>query len=692
MNERALLPTLPVPGFRLDSLGDYLASLGLLRVLARSAWPRVRAAWKEGVMQVVGGPTSMDAMLETVCEIGAKLMWSPYERGWKAAQKSSAKLALYQASTSEQSLEILTAHAVPGVRVSFNRLLGSGGNAGKRDFSKGWNKAVQEIAKAPPDTARAELKCLLRGDPAGWIVEKLNGASWFSDANKLYNSGQRPYREGAISPWAMALACEGLAFFAGSPSRRLGSRARAVGAFPFVARAAAPCSAGEAGHDMAEVWAPVWERPMTLPEIVTMFSRGRAEASGRGASNPGAFAVAVMRRGVDAGVVGFRRFVLARTTSGNTFEPRFDGVFHTQLRDPAAQLHNPATSAMERLLALVNQIRGPLADRPKGKRWRYVGLRGDIERGLLQVAQSPSDSEVACALLDSVVAALDRIDRNKDFRERQIAWEPLPPEWLVTIFGDEAPGAEARLALALASSFPAGRPLALYRFGVELRGRRFVHPPEVPKRWVWRSALPICHVLSEVLHRRVLDWESARDESDPARLGVPARGADVDRWLSRLVDSNLVVQWISRFALFDWRRVPAGVRSIAARNGGAREVSGRLCLFGFLQPLFDLRPVCASSRPAVNLFPPASAARTPAVARRLLGLLRTGDLAAAVHFAASRYTMAGAAVVRNDAPWSSRDVEALAASLLFPILDYERSLLVSRWLRPRRERGGNDDT
>ena len=56
---------------------------------------------------------------------------------------------------------------------------------------------------------------LLLGHQMVWMLEKLNAACWFSDTNKLYNSGQRSFREGVASPWAMVLACEGLAFFAG---------------------------------------------------------------------------------------------------------------------------------------------------------------------------------------------------------------------------------------------------------------------------------------------------------------------------------------------------------------------------------------------------------------------------------------------------------------------------------------------
>jgi len=46
------LPAIALPGLRPDSLGNYLASLGLLRLLARE-WPEVRIAWKDGVLHVV---------------------------------------------------------------------------------------------------------------------------------------------------------------------------------------------------------------------------------------------------------------------------------------------------------------------------------------------------------------------------------------------------------------------------------------------------------------------------------------------------------------------------------------------------------------------------------------------------------------------------------------------------------------
>ncbi len=690
------LPAIPLLGLRPDSLGNYLASLGLLRLLARK-WPDVRIAWMDGVLHVVGGPDSLDALLDQLFEVATKKDWTPYERGWVEKQKESTKrksgtpLAEWQAHASEEHLELFAAHVVPRDRAHFNPLLGSGGNAGKRAFSDGWRKAVDELKKESDKSsgqARKELQALLMGEPVTWLLEKLNAASWFSDANKLYNSGQNPYREGLVSPWAMALACEGLPFFSGAASRRLGSRARAVGAFPFVTQAAAPNTSGEAGRDNAEVWAPVWDRPMTLPEVRALFARGRAEVRGRGAVTPAAFATAIVERGVDAGITGFLRFSLGRTTSANTFEPRYEGRAVLPTGEvPKTEAATPLASALERVLALVDRLP---RDEKKGQRWRYAGLRGPIERAMIQLAASPSDPEVACGLLDAVVAALDKVDRNQGYRARHVSWEPLPVEWLQALFGSETPPLEARLALAAVSGFPASRPFALYRFGVDWQYGRYVHPKQAPLRWVWGSGeLP--RILADVLTRRVLDWEKATKDGSrqepPARLLLPASCQHVDAWLAGQVDEQFLERWLSRLALFDWRGLPQSVAAtVIDRDGGIVPIGGALAMFGLFQPLFDLQPVRPPGSDD-NVLDPESRARTPAAARRLIALIRTGQADAAVAFAMSRYAMAKTWLVKTEAPWLIEDHERLLASFLFTIPVRERELLIQRWLRPQKEKG-----
>lgn len=699
---RPILSVIPVPGLRAASLGAYLAALGLLKVLSRR-WPDVRAAWREGVLHVVGGAPDRDALADALMTVAERASWTRYGRGWADAQKASTKaksganLAKWQAQADEDELEHFAAHAAPASRVFFNPLLGSGGNAGKRAFADGWKKATDAL-KAPKTPKkkngantvdrREALTAFLDGEASAWQAEKLNAASWFSDANKLYNSGQSPFSEGVISPWAMALACEGLAFFAGSASRRLGARTRPVGAFPFVVVAAAPETAGEAGRDRGEVWAPLWSRPMTAPEVAALFTRGRAEIGGRGAVTPAAFAVAITRRGVDAGIGEFRRFSLGKTTSANTFEPRYLGTTPVPSGSPDAR-----SEAFERLLGLIESLP---ADRKEGQRWRFVGLRGPVESALVHVAGASDDPEATAALLDTAVQALDRVDVNRSFREKGVSWRPLPLDWLPALFGGAAPDIEARLALSLVSAFPVEYPFALYRFGVEWRNKTregrpkknspYAHPKTVPARWTWRAG-PLARNLGAALQRRLLDWEDEHERGAPrARMPTAARLPDVEAWLDGGVDEALLTRWLSRLALFDWSFVPANVRALSPFDSARTAVGPALALYGLLLPLFDLRPVPDNGRrDGRDLLAPETWARMPAAARRMAALVRGGDVEGAVEIARSRYAMAQAPLMRTDAPWAIADPERLLAALLFPVSDFDRSALVRRWLRPQRQ-------
>lgn len=707
--------TLPMPGLSPDSLGNYLASLGLLRVLSRK-WPSTRISWRDDVLQVVGGPSTLDELLDELVRIAdtqgnadlSKREWTQYDKAWSGEQKkgtkarSGAPLALWQAEAEEHQLQFFAAHAVPHARVSFNPLLGSGGNAGRRDFGAGWKQAVDVLAAAPkaprgsgkkksqagtgaataPDGRRAALQAFVLGQPTTWLAEKLAAGSWFSEATKLYNSGQSPAREGQISPWAMALACEGLAFLAGGASRRLGARWRAVGAFPFVTLPIAASAEKEADRLRAEIWVPLWVRPMTVVEVSTVFSRGRAELRGRGALTPAAFATAIRARGVDAGVSEFRRFTLGRTTSANTFEPRLEARFPL---DTGSSGKDVVGLTLERVTALIEQ-RGFPRD---GK--RFVGLRGPIESALLDVAAEPNRPEAGVALLDAITTALDRIDRNRCFREGKVRWEPLPFEWVPALFADDVPGVEARLALSLVSAFSVAQPFATFRFGVEWRSGAayayYTHAERAPARWVWGPG-ELARVLGNVLARKLLDQKTETDTAAHHSAPLPVTIAQLRRWLDGEVDESLLSAWMSRLALFDWRHVPPKVRELVKQDARPLSVDSGLALVGLLQPLIDERALIVRELSPDDLLSDETGARTKEAARSLVALLRAGSLDAALRLAASRYAMAGVRLASINAPIRTREPDRLVAALLFTISNRDRAVLFERWLRPRRRQSG----
>jgi len=719
-----VLPVVALPGLRLEVLGNYLASLGLLRLLARQ-WPGVRIAWRDDVLQIVGGPKNLDELLDVLVGIAEKREWTPYERPWLTAnkeastQKSVYPLAVWQGhEASEEILELFCAHVVATQARNVNPLLRDGTfSNSRRVFSNGWKKAVDALAAPPPpksrkneaqgrkkqpqksDTNKIEekrrrnregLKAYLLGEPTTEMTDKLNAASWFSNANKIYNSGQSVYREEPLSPWAMVLACEGLPFFAGASSRRLGAQARSQAAFPFISQAAAPTRAGEAGRDRGEVWAPIWERPMTLPEVRALFQRGRAEVGGRGATTPAAFAAAIVQRGVDAGISAFVRFALGVTTSANTFEPRHEGVISVP-SGGVTDASRARSEAMGRILELVERLP---RDRKEGDRWQFVGLCGPIEAALIRVAQAPDDPAALCELLDAVVLALDRVDRNVSHRKERVRWQPLPLGLLPSLFGNEIPGLEARLAVALASAFPPSRPFTLYRFGVEQRSGGFEHPESAPARWVYRPG-PLSRVLADILFRSILDWEKER-KSGRAREGATSLHpltvsvADLEAWLNGSVDEALIARWLGRCALFDWRRVPDQLRTLwPSGRESQRPPDGPLLLAGLFQPLFDARPLQLEVPSGVrDVFSGENGARTIGAARTMAALIRIGQTETAIRVAKSRYALADVPLMRVDTAWHVGEPERLLAALLFPLANRDRKALVERWLRPQRKEGG----
>ena len=430
--------------------------------------------------------------------------------------------------------------------------------------------------------------------------DKYNAGCWFGAANEAFNSGtKKPSRQGQVSPWAMALACEAFGLFQGSPSRRLGSARRATGAFPFVTTGAAPTAAGEAGKNLGELWLPVWEQPMSLPEVIALFQRGRAEVNGKGATTPPAFAAAILQRGVDAGIREFRRFLLLRTTSENTFESRLASVV------PMAGKAEAATAvALTRMLGFRDSVP---ADRKKGKRWIYAGLRGPLDEALVAFAEKQTP-ETARAAVDAMIGSLKQADRNRSHRRSKKASPPrspirfqlLPGAWATSLL-DENGGdacAEARIGLALATLWAGKRTkkakkegaalLLPYWLGVQMRGPFCTMPEEVPFRRVWDAGTLTAN-LAAVLQRRLIEEEPSAEPpfGSWCRVGL----GDIEAWLSGALDDTEVECWIIRFSLFEWNKdsvASAGKAAVLLGRAAPPDIlPGNLTLFALFKPVFQ---------------------------------------------------------------------------------------------------------
>jgi CRISPR-associated protein Csx17 len=255
------------------------------------------------------------------------------------------------------------------------------------------------------------------------------------------------------------------------------------------------------------------------------------------------------------------------------------------------------------------------------------------------------------------------------------------------LFADEHPGVEARLALSVVSAFPVAQPFAVYRFGVEWKYARtyanYTHAERPPARWVWGPG-DLARALGAVLARSLLDRESNTGKSRVGRAPLPATTFQVRHWLDGDLDESLFSAWLSRLALFDWRRVPQEVRAFIQPEHHVHRADGEIALLGLMHPLVDERSLVIRDLSPDDLLSDETGARTTKAARSLVTLSRAGNLDAALRLASSRYAMAGARLATFDVSFATDDPDRLVAALLFTISDRDRAALFERWLRPRR--------
>lgn len=673
---------LPLPGLTIDCLGNYLAALGLLRLAARE-WLTVRGCWRGDQFALVNGPLDTQALCGLLLEVAAAGSWTGYENAWDKAQKADTKaksatnVARWQAREAmEELLPMFQAHLVAGQRLGFNPLLGTGGNAGKRNFSKGRSAAADALrgtrTRWGPALIASDAIAYLAGSPCRCLGD-FGAGSWFCAANKAFNSGaKRPFRDGQVTPWAMVLACEGLPFFGGAASRRLGSARKAQAAFPFSVAAAAPGSANETGRVVAEVWLPVWDRPMTPSELLSLFRRGRAELHGRAATTAPAFSVSVVHRGVDAGIVGFGRFQLLRTTSEQTFESRLASVVHTR-------------GAVEPTGARVTGAVLGLRDSLPSDSRVFAGLRGPLDRALIEFAAEP-DVANARTLTDTVISVLRKVDLNRGHRKKEVRFSLLPPEWALHLVGAGS-STEVRLALALASLRPTWKspaspptmvtaPFLAYWLGAQPYGNsgRWVIPEPVPFRRVW-SGTDLTGGLAATLRRRLV--EEAPEAEAPFSGSAPVTLADVQDWLDDRVDEDLLAQWLFRFSLVDWtngRRAIDAMLQGRAGKPALQAVSGELALFALLKPLF-----CPATGHAIGA---TRSVRVGALSR-VAALLDGGQTEQAVLAARSVYRAAGVELADVCVSPGAARPRRLLAGLMVPVVTGEVASAFARWRSPQ---------
>lgn len=199
----------------------------------------------------------------------------------------------------------------------FPPLLGTGGNEGSGSYVSGF--AEQVVGCLIKRRESHALTTALFGIPAAGVASDQTPGHFSPTAAGGPNAGQGFDGPTRTNAWDYLLCLEGTCAWACATVRRLGRQGRSMAAFPFTVN---PTGAGDSGialadqfkprqakRPVAEMWLPLWSRPISFSELRSLISEGRATVGGRDVENGVDFARATAMLGVDRGIESFQRTI-----------------------------------------------------------------------------------------------------------------------------------------------------------------------------------------------------------------------------------------------------------------------------------------------------------------------------------------------------------------------------------------------
>ena len=344
-------------------LASYLKALGILRLVAEQADPDVMGYWADEHFVLVtalnrdalrhfflheyrstpllspwnggsgfyreGNETAW-ATLSTVSAATA-VRWRSYRDAARAVssvidamglaskpegEEKHRLLSRLRASLAEEFLSWLDAAVLlTDAEPQYPPILGTGGNDGRLDFTSNYMQRLLEMFDVES------------GRPIGDTAIRLDTALFDSIAPGLTGNAIGQFSPGAaggpnsytgfgggslVNPWDYVLMLEGALLFAAAATRKLEGQDRAALSYPFTVRpsgiGAGATAIGDEAPARAEIWMPLWSRPVSLPELRTLLSDGRVTLGRTRARDGLDFVRAVANLGVERGIDAFQRY------------------------------------------------------------------------------------------------------------------------------------------------------------------------------------------------------------------------------------------------------------------------------------------------------------------------------------------------------------------------------------------------
>jgi len=588
-------------------------------------------------------------------------------------QKSRVLMALRGALPSDAIGWIDAVAVMTDSGPKYPPLLGSGGNDGSIDFSKNFMQRLTMILDLATNASTLRADNWLRASlfqaatPASTTPDKIG--QFFPGSAGGANASAGFDAKPAVNPWDFVLMIEGTLLFAAASVKRLESTGDGSLVYPFCVSQVGSgyASAARADEEKArcEIWLPLWNQPVMLPELQAVFNEGRAQVRGRPARNGVDFAQAAVTHGVDRGISAFHRYAILERNGQSNFATPLERIIVR--RNARVDL----LADIEHWHARLRYKADPFS-KPKPPA-SVVAAFNLLERRIFELCRNNSPT-----LLQSVIAALGAMERtvarsfkwatteDKSKRQNIYPLHGLRPEWL----DETEQSLEFRLAASVAGMcalFGRGKEKLWFRQHLEPLKRseraEYFSPKWTEKNpendVAWHDG-DLTDALNAILARRLMRVGQSGAKGWPDESKRFARLDDITDFIEGRTNDVLLADLIWGLSLLDWQRVK--LLSPEFRDAPEAIPSSfyamlRLC-FRPYNGKDDAIPV------------------VPTILHRAMN----GDGQSASKLAGGRLRGSGKAPLVKDLPVSGDIARRTAAAMLFPIShddfrQLERSIL-----------------
>lgn len=622
---------------------------------------------------------SSSARLTTYRHTIVKAQETLQQQGLTQKPDPEAKAVLLQACRNilpDIALEWLDAVYVLGHDgPKYPPLLGTGGNDGRLEFTNNFMQRLVEImdpaSGLPSGASESWLRAALFGVPSLQSTVKAPVGQFFPGAAGGANGTSGFDASSAVNPWDFILMIEGALLFATATVKHLETSGGGNLVYPFCVNQAAVGYGSAAATDeeaRCEMWMPLWERPVTLPELRSIFGEGRAQVGGRPARNGVDFARAAVTLGVERGIVAFQRYGFQVRNGLSYFATPLERV--AVRRNIRVNLLADIDQWLDRLRQKAGPKANPAAPASVSRALNH------LERSILDLCRddAPHRLQGLLAVLGSAERALAR--SLKWTRGESVNLRPLSglsPDWLVKA---DTQSVEFRLAASLAGmrarlggeSLWFRQHLEPVRMGAGAEGG-WVRWDDIPGNdVVWHDG-SLIEVFNAILSRRMIRVVQSGAQGWPDWSPRTASLDDITRFIDGRVDDALLSDLIWALSLVDWesliREERAGgqkpyERPASEYTAGPRAVPSSL--YALLRLCFRRQTRDEKIIPIV-----------PAIHRRAA----QGQGGVASELAARRLLGSGHMPLIRSIPVEGELARRAAAALLFPISQRDFRLLES---------------